>query len=342
MASTITENQTARYKINAGGDEFTQREPKGLEFVAVEDHVDMIGICELTFSGGDDNASWAAMTPGSDVEVFAGGSDRPLFKGTISGLRHAFQKGKNTLTVIAMDPLMKMQGTRETLTYLEQKHSDIASTVISRSGCTVGVVDATSRVFDYVFQRNESDYSFVRRLAAENGYILMATEGKIDFKKPQFGGATEIPKDKVISMDYSFSPRDVPKEITAIGWDYNAKEKVEGKATSSDVQSIGGGSTAVDGTLFPGDATISDVWVDSQDSAKDLATAQLNRDARNFLKGRASVQGDAEFHAGQMIKFAGHPEGFNAEGFVLSSRHKIYVRGGFTTELIFSSNTMPQ
>ncbi len=340
--TTINENQAARYTISAGGQEFTQKEPKGLEFVAIEDHVDMIGVCEITFNAGDGNANWSAMTAGADVEVCAGGSDRPIFVGTISGVRHAYQKGKNTLTVIAMDPLMKMQGTRETLVYEEQKHSDIASTVIGRSGCTVGVVDATSRVFEYVFQRNESDYAFVRRLAAENGYILMANEGKIDFKKPQFGGSTEIPKDKVISMDYAFSPRDVPNQVTAIGWDYKAKEKVEGTAGQGDVTAIGGGASAVSGTLFPGDATISDVWVDSQDSAKDLAKAQLNRDARNFLKGRASVQGDANFHAGQMIKFAGHPDGFNAEGFVLSSRHKIYVRGGFTSELIFSSNTSPQ
>lgn len=342
MSNTLTENQTARYTVSAGGGEFTQDDPKGLQYIAVEDHVDMIGVCELTFEVGDDNAQWGSMEVGSDIEVKVGGDSRPLFKGSISGLRHAYQKGKNTLTVLAMDPLMKLQGTRETLTYLEQKHSDIASTVISRAGASPGVIDATSRVFPYVLQRNESDYKFLRRLAAENGYLLMANEGKIDFKKPQYSGGTEIPKDQVISMDYSMSPRDVPSQITAIGWDYNAKQKVEGTATSGDVNPIGGGANAVDGTLFPGDAVISDIWVDDQDSAKELAASQLNRDARNFLKGRATIQGNGAMHAGGMIKFAGHPTGFNAEGYVLSSRHRVYVRGGFTTELVFNSNTYPQ
>ena len=339
----ITENQTARFTVTAGGDTFDQREPKGLEFMAIEDHVKMIGMCEITFAVGDENAKWTAMEVGSDVEVMLGGDTRPIFVGSISGLRHAYQKGKNTLTITAMDPLMKLQCTRVTKVYEEMKHSDIANEVIGRSGATVGTVDPTDKVHPYTFQRNESDLRFLRRLAAENHMILMANEGKVDFKKPQTSaGSKEIPKDKVISLDYAFSPRDVPKQITAIGWDYNKKEPVVGTATQGDIATIGGGSSAVDGKLFGGDAVISDVWVDSQDAAKKLAESQLNSDARNFMKGRATVQGDGSLHAGQKIKFAGHPDGFNAEAFVLSSRHRIYVRGGFTSELVFCSNTYPQ
>lgn len=342
-SSTLTENQTARYTVSAGGGEFHQREPKGLEYISIEDHVGMIGMCELTFSVGDGHADWGAMEVGSDVEVKVGGDSRPVFVGSITGLRHAYQKGKNTLTVVAMDPLHKLAATRETLTYLEQKDSDIASTVIGRAGASAGTIDATDRTWDYVIQRNESDLKFLRRLAARNEYLLMANAGKVDFKKPQYSGrAAELPKDKVISLDYSFSPRDVPKQITTYGWDYNAKQMVMGTATSGDIQTIGGGANAVDGALFGGDAVISDIWVDSQDSAKKLASSQLNRDARNFLRGRATIQGDGAVHAGGLVKFVGHPDGFNPTGFVVSSRHRIYVRGGFTTEVVFSSNTYPE
>ena len=208
----ITDNETARFTVSAGGGEFDQREPMGLEYIGIEDHVKMIGMCEITFSVGDENASWSSMEVGSDVEIKLGGDTRPVFVGSISGLRHAYQKGKNTLTVMAMDPLMKLSSTRTTKVYEEMKHSDIASEVISRAGATPGTIDATDKVHPYTLQRNESDLRFLRRLAAENHMILMANEGKVDFKKPQTsGGATEIGKDKVISMDYSFSPRDVPK-----------------------------------------------------------------------------------------------------------------------------------
>ncbi len=338
----ITENQAPRYTVTTAAGEFMHSKPMGLEFITVEDHVKMIGQCEVTFRVGDDAARWKALEVGSDVEVKVGGDGRKLFVGAITGLRHAYQKGKNTLTVVAMDPLTKLASTRVTQIYEDMKHSDIASQVISRAGATPGTIDATSKVYPYVLQRNESDLRFLRRLAALNGYIVMANEGKIDFKKPQYaGGGTSIAKDHVISMDYSMTPREVPKQITAIGWDYVKKEPVVGTASQGDVQNIGGGASAVDGKLFGGDASISDIWVDSQDEAKQIAASQLNHDARNFLRGRATVQGNGALHAGGMIKFEGQPDGFNAEGFVISSRHKIYVRGGFTTELVFCSNTYP-
>lgn len=339
--SQMTENETPRYTVTTPAGECSQSDPKGLQFMAIEDHVDMIGMCELTFEIGDENASWGSMEVGGDVEVKVGGDNRPIFVGTITGARHAFQKGKNTLTVICMDPLHKLAATRETETYLEQKDSDVASTVIARAGAAVGTVDATSRVHPYIIQRNESDYTFLRRLAARNDYLLMANAGKIDFKKPQFsGGGTEIPKDKLISMDYSMNPRDVPSQVTAMGWDYATKSPIVGTASQGDINAIGGGSSPA-GQLFTGDAVVSDVWVDDQDAAKEMAAAQLNREARNFLRGRAVVQGDGSLHGGGMIKFAGHADGHNVEAFVISSRHKVYVRGGFTSELVFCSNTMP-
>lgn len=340
--SQITENETARYTVETPGGTFSQSSPNGLQFIAVEDHVDMIGMCELTFEVGDENADWSAMTVGGDISIVMGGDSRKLFVGNITGSRHAFQKGKNTLTVIAMDPLHKLAASRETVTYLEKKDSEVASQVIGQAGVPSGTIDATTRVYPYILQRNESNYTFLRRLAARNDYLLMANEGKIDFKKPQFsGGGSEIPKDKLISMDYNMNPRDVPSQVTAMGWDYANKQPIVGTASSGDITPIGGGRVPA-GDVFTGDAVVSDVWVDDQNTAKEMASAQLNREARNFLRGRAVIQGDAAFHGGSMAKFSGHAGGFNAEVYVISSRHKIYVRGGFTSELVFCSNTMPQ
>ena len=247
------------------------------------------------------------------------------------------------LSAIPRQGTLKLDGLREPKLHIEVKDSDVANQVISRAGCDTGTVDSTSRTHDYILQRNESDFNFLRRLAARNGFLLLANEGKIDFAKAQFSGSsTDLPKSKVISLDYGFSPRDVPPNLTTYGWDYVAKEMVQGSAGSGDIQAIGGGSNAVsESKIWQSDSFMSDVWVDSQDSAKELATAELNRLARNFLRGRATVQGDGSLHCGNKVQFSGHPSGFNPEAFVVSSRHRIYVRGGFTTELVFCSNTKP-
>ena len=340
---SINENQMVRYTVNCAGNEVSQANPLGLEYICVEDHVDMIGQCELTFAV-DRGTDWGSLEEGADIEVALGGDTRKVFVGKIAGLRHSYQKGRNTVQVSAMDPMVTLAASRKVVTFEEMTDSDVASKVISDAGLTPGTVDATTRVYPYTIQRNESDFNFLRRLASRNGYILMANEGKIDFKKPQYsGGSTSIGKDKVISMDYSMSPKDIPQEITTYGWDYVKKEPIIGTASAGDITTIGGGANIVSASnTYQGSSQISDVWVDSQDSAKEMAAAELNRMARNFLKGRATIQGDGSLHAGKMIKFDGHAQGFNPEGFINSSRHRIYVRGGFTSELVFCSNTKPQ
>ena len=133
-----------------------------------------------------------------------GGDTFKVFKGTVSGLRHGYQQGRDTLTVLAMDPQGKLAASRETKIYEEMTDSDIATQVL---GTDEGQVDATSEKRPYTLQRNESNLEFVRRLAARNDFLVRAKEGKIDFVKAQYSNPPmEIQKDKLISLDYSFSP----------------------------------------------------------------------------------------------------------------------------------------
>ena len=77
-------------------------------------------------------------------------------------------------------------------------------------------------------------------------------------------------------------------------------------------------------------------------AAKDVAVAELNRLARNFLRGRAVVDGNGKLFAGVSIKFTGHRDGFNPEAYVISARHLYESNRGFSTEVRFCSNTFPE
>ena len=342
----ISENQMARYTVTVGGNQVDQQEPDGLEYICVEDHVDMIGVCELTFAAGKGTA-WSSLAVGGPVDVKLGGDTRPVFVGTITSLRHGFKKGRATVTAVCMDPLVNLAASQRVFEWVkageEKTDSDVVNEVLGQAGVPIGTVDATTEMRKYIVQRNESDLTFVRRLAARNGFICMANSGKVDWKKPQYeGGLVEIPQHELITMDYQMNPRGIPTEITAYGWDYITKEKVEGTATAGDIDTIGGGENAVSSAnVWQTPAFISDVWVNSQEGAKELAKAELNRRARNFLRGRATVQGNGSLYVGGLVGFSGHAPGFNANAFIISSRHRIFVRGGFTTELVFCSNTKP-
>jgi phage protein D/vacuolar-type H+-ATPase subunit H len=342
--NVMTSNETARYTIRLAGQEISQRDPKGLESVSIEDHVDMIGMCELTFAGGR-GTTWSSLKVGDDVEVSLGGSTYKVFVGVISGLRHGFQRGRDTLTVIAMDPLSKLAASRQVSSNFDgMKDSDVAQQIIQGCGCEAGEVDDTPETRDYQIQRNESGLAVIRRLAARNGFIVRSNEGKIDFVKLQTSDPpVDLPKDKLISLDYTYSPRQLPQRLTVYGWDPMTKQKVEGSATVSDIELIGGGTPSVDDSpIWQGEESfISDVQVSSQEGAKQIAVAELNRLAMGFLKGKASVQGDGSLHVGVKVRFTEHRDGFNPEAVVISSRHRMFISSGFTTEIVFNSNTYP-
>lgn len=342
--TSSSNNQTPQYAILIAGQEITQADPKGLESMSIEDHVEMIGICELTFSG-DLGLQWSSVKMGDELEVSVGDSAYKVFKGVVTGLRHGFQQGRDTLTVMAMDPLCKLAASRQvSAKFDDMTDSDVAKKVIEACGAPVGQIDATREVRKYQIQRNESGLQIVRRLAARNGYIVRANEGRIDFVKGQSSDPPiEVLKRQLISLDYTFSPRSLPSKVTVYGWDPNTKQRVEGTATASDVEPVGGGTVSVsESPIWQGEAAyISDVEVTTQEGAKDIAVAELNRIAMGFLKGRAIVQGNGAMHIGVKVKFAEHQAGFNPEVLVQSSRHRVFAGSGFTSEIVFCSNTYP-
>lgn len=336
-------NSTPKFKVIVAGQEVQQGNTEGLVYLSIEDHIDMIGVAQASFNiGGMD---WSGFKQGDEIEVQVGETSRKMFKGIITSLRHSWAKGNETITLVAMDPLVKMASSRVTKVYEEIADSDVVSAVISRAGCSPGTVDSTQGTHKYIFQRNESDYNFIKRLAARNGFLVRANEGKIDFIKSQFSESpVEINQEFLMSLDYSMEPMNIPPEITVIGWDYVTKKKVEGTASAGDVANIGGGTSAVssNGNIWSKPSYVSDVMVSSQSGAKDMAVSEINRLARRFLRGRAVVQGNAQIHVGSQITFKGMKTGFNPEVYVVSARHVVEPTRGFSTEINFCSNTVPK
>jgi len=362
------QNLTARYNVEIDGQKFEQQQSQGLEALTVEDHVDMVGVAEITFSSAGtrsapgaepDALGWDGIKIGSEVKVKVGsggaadgsggktavaGQREYAFVGVITGLRHSYLKSRDSITILAMDPLCKLAASQATRVFEEMTDSDIVNQVLGEAGLEIGTVDSTPETRKYILQRNESDFVFLRRLAARNGFLLQSNDGKIDFAKAQYSAApVEFTKADLISLDYTFSDRGLPKKITAYGWDYLKKEKVEGSASSGDIDTIGGGDNAVEktGQIYQGEAYISDVFVDNQQMALELAKSQLNRMARGFLRGRAIIEGSAAVTAGSKVKFQGTKGNFQPEGYVISARTRVYVGSGETTEVVFVSNTHP-
>lgn len=342
-----TKNDTARYKVTINGQEFTQGEPGGLESLVSEDHVHMIGMAELTFSATSETGvkvdSFAA---GQEVKIrfgdgpMGGGSVTDHFVGVVASIKHGYKGGRETVSVKCYDPLCKLVGSRVTKTYEKMKDSDVASSVLSDAGLELGNIEATTEEHPFIIQRNESYYSFLMRLAQRNGYLLRAVDGKIDFAKPQLeGSATEINRDSVMSLDYSMSDRSLPSKVNVRSWDYTKMEEIVGGSSYDEVPKAGGGSDATSNQLFSTEAWISDVPVQTQSGANQIASAQMEAQANSFLKGRATLQGTAGVHAGAIVKFNGPMQNFQAQAYVVSARTRVFVGSGTTTQIQFTAGT---
>ena len=332
------------YEITIGGQTLDQSAEDGVESIVVEDHVDMVEMLTLRFNGTEGAPEWSAEI-GQEIEVKLGKGTRPLFKGEITALEPSWAvDGVMTMTVRALDNAHRLARGRKTRTFTQKKDSEIAQTVGSESNLSV-TADPTTETHDYVLQRNESNLTFLKRLAARNNFQLTVDEGTLYFKKADISTTpkTITMGDNLRSVRMNFNSQDQVTKVIVRGWDIRAKQEIVGTATSGDIETIGGGtvgSSLSESKFGEQIAYITDVPIASQSMATDVAKAELNRLARQFARGTCIVDGDDALYAGAVVEFSGLNQPHNGKYYIISTRHVISPSSGYTTELTFCGNTL--
>lgn len=332
------------YQVTIGADTtFTQPEGDGVLSIIVEDHVDMVSMLTVRLGGTETQPEWN-YNIGDDVEARVGEGEVLMFKGHITAVEPSFtMDGGSSLTLRALDPLHILGRGRKTRYWEDVLDSDIVDEVGAECGLDTNI-EATSESMPYVLQRNESNISFLKRLAARNNFTLRVNEGVLEFQPNQYSGSetTVTMGSDLRSLRISFNSADQVSGVTVRGWDIAAKEEVVGEATYSDIVQIGGGDIGAElaETMFvESTAYITDVPVSTQSQAAAIALAEMERLARAFARGTGTIAGNEQVRAGTVVNLAGINAPFNGAYFVLASRHIISPRTGYTTEFTFCSNS---
>ena len=332
------------FEVNLGGQRFYQaNEEGGVQLVVVEDHVDMVDMCTLRMGGMEDQPSWDWKI-GQDVDAKVGKGSDAIFSGQITSLDPGYQvEGISTMNIRALDKMHILGRGRATRFFEEMSDGDIVKKVAGEAGVPCGDCEAGS-TGKYTMQRNESNVAFLKRLAARNNFVLRMDHGKLTFKKANFGGGGFTLKmgENLRSLRLSYNSVDQVQKVVCRGWDVMKKEAIVGEATTGDVQKIGGGQLGADVAAQFGKSTayITDVPILSQDAAKAVAKAEMNRLARQFCRGSATIQGAEQVRAGTTVTIEGLQQGVNGEVFVVSSRHIISNRTGYSTEFSFCATSL--
>lgn len=336
--STATE-----YYVKIGGAEFTQAKNDALERLILEDHVDMVNMLTVRVGGAEGEPVWNFKI-GDEVECVLGKTSDPIFKGEVVAIEPSYQiQGSSSISIRALDKTHRLGRGRKTRFWEEMKDSDVASEVGAECGLSVDA-DPTEDQKPYILQRNESNIAFLKRLAARNNFLCRVVGDKLEFKKASFGASPGKVSmgGNLRSLRMAYNSMDQVQKVVVRGWDVAAKKEIVGQASASDVASIGGGDIGanVAGSFGESTAYVTDVPVSSQAMANEIAKSEMERLARQFCRGSATVNGDSSLRAGGVAEFSGLPSGQNGSVYIMATRHIVSARSGYTTEITFCSNTL--
>ena len=336
-----SEAPSTTFSVKVGGETFTQAGAGAVVSLRFEDHLDMIDVVSLRLGGSLSDPGWKVEI-GQEVELSVGDSDAKLFVGEVVALEPTMSvSGGSSLLVRAMDKMHRLSRGRKSRAFEEMADSDIVSKVGKEIGLSVSA-DSTSPKHAYVLQRNESDLTFLRRLAARNNHVLRVVEGKLSFKKAQFSGSgfKVALGENLQSIRLSVNSMDQVQSVVVRGWDPISKGEIVGSASTSDIETIGDGELGakIAGRFGDSTAYVTDIPISDQSTADVIAKAEINRLARQFVRGTATIKGNPGLTAGCLVTFDGLHDGFNGTYYVLASRHTISTAAGYTTEFTFCSN----
>ena len=337
------------YKIKVGGSEMSADDRAHLQEIIVDLRRQSPASAELQFNNHngefDDREEYA---PGTEIEVALGftiSGAEVVFTGEVIGNRVKLAENAPRLFVV------RATRGRKTRTFLEQKLSDIVTTVGGDASLSADV-DDTEFTREYVIQHNQTDLDFMRGFAGWLDFDLHIRHRedpkKLRFKKPEVTGSeivtavyekpnTEGEEVYLRRFDGRLSLARVVSEVTVRGWNPAEKAEIVGKA--SDLYgSMGGQSPATDEIKEKWgetDRQIVDYKVFSQEEADKIAETKLNEYARTFIKADLELRGHYELQPGTIMKVERVGPRFDGKYFIEQVTHrfisKVLPRSGYTS-----------
>lgn len=331
---------TSHISIKVGGTELPINYYRNLLEVVVDQHVHLPGMFLIRLHDPDlkllDQGPFDLT---KSIEI-AGrdGKDKPvrLLNGEITALAPEFNPGMVAeLVVSGYDRLHRLYRESKSKTYLNVKDSDLAMQIARAAGLQAEV-EPTTTVYDHLYQRNQSDLTFLRHRAWRIGYECFIDGETLIFRKL---AATTPQVTLTWGQDlHWFHPRltlaEQVEEVVIKGWDVQKKAAITGKATQGQLYAqiqekkdgahwsseLGKGSKVV----------IVDQPVISQAEADILAAARFNEISGVFVEAEGEAFRRPELCAGQSVQLAALGKRFSGVYLVTSATH-VYTNTGFKT-----------
>jgi uncharacterized protein involved in type VI secretion and phage assembly len=318
--------------------------------VEVEDHLHLPDAFTITLRDAARSALAAVGAKiGAKVKISvlsdAAPAPQVLVQGEITALEVELHAGVSYSIVRGYDQSHRLYRGRTTASYLNMTYADIVKKVAQRRSLAVGAVDATTPTHQHVTQANESDWSFLARLAREVGHELTVVDGKLDFRKPSEStgapGAGDLRGDEplqllagstLLYLRASVTAAEQVKEVEVRSWDHQAKRPLVSVAPTDTTAIANGSSSAQVAQVFPAPALISAGLLLATDKEVEQAASAL---ADHLSAGHSEMTGEARgnhrLRAGAAVQVGLLGPPFDGKYVITTSRHGYDPDDGYVT-----------
>lgn len=267
-----------------------------------------------------------------------------LIKGEITALEPEFQEGTVFVLVIrGYDKSHRLFRESKSQAFLNIKDSDLASQFAGEAGLSVQV-DATSTVYEHLYQDNQTDLAFLMQRAWRIGYECFVDDGKLYFRKPPTSGTTATLTwgENLINFFPSMTLAEQVDSVEVKGWDPKTLKAIVGKSQKGTLYPKNGDSK--DGAKWAssfgtGKHTLVDVPVVSQAEANKIAEARLNEFSGAFVDAEGTAIRRPDIKAGQFVKLEKLGTRMSGTYMVTSATHTFNYEGLITRFTVSGTRT---
>ena len=291
--------------------------------VAVDsDTLTGIDAATITLAGGGSTSRVPAVGGSLAVDATSEGVATTIFKGEIVSIEPVFDASGNASVIIrGFDRAHRLTRDRHTRVFENSSDADIAAQIAKQAGLMFGRSGPEAAVaHERTFQRNQTDFDFLRQRAARIGYDVFVDDKTLYFQRgpdplpillgcaPADAGSHAVLK---VFHPRTGSSSSVSK-VTVRGWDPVHQEEIVATATR---RLIPLSRAALDVTEPPG-APFDAGFVQALDSALvsyGAAFGTLAAMTAEDLSGEADVDGIADLHAKALVVIDQLGDAFNGQ-----------------------------
>jgi len=338
--------------------------------VNVERCFNRIPFALLRFLDGDvasqsfETSDQDILSPGNQIEIRAGylPNEATLFKGII--VRHAVKILPNQhpfLEIECKDEAVKMTVGRKNKYFFEVTDQDVIEDIARSHGLKTNIA-STSVNHEELVQFHVTDWDFLVLRAEANGQLVLAKDGELVVKQPDFDQSAKFPVvygTSLFEFEAEMDARDQYPAAKATAWSAENQELVEVEASESGVQSIGGGgfggalsgiantAASIGGALgisVPGGKPnldysqvmglksydIRHAGNLNQEELEKWAEAQFQKSKLAKKRGRVRFQGIADIYPGETISLQGVGKRHEGAVYLTAIRHEILDGNWYT------------